>query len=152
MMARVVRFNIEEAHPPIIDEIREMFPGCMKHGVLFCWGDTIFNPSGIVIPDYLIAHEAVHRGQQAGDPRSWWKKYLISPQFRFEQELPAHQAEYQQYALMQPNRNARRVMLRGIIARLSGPLYGNMVTVAKAKALIKAEDYGSRLKEDAQGS
>jgi hypothetical protein len=56
--------------------------------------------------------------------------------FRFAQELPAHIKEYQQFCIGQP-RPMRRLYLRVVAERLSGPLYGNMVNYDKAKELIR---------------
>ena len=134
----IVQFEIVKDYPPNIAEIAKVFPDCKKPGVLFCWDKTIFNPSGIEIPDYLVAHENVHRHQQAGCPIPWWEQYLVDPKFRLAQEVPAHQAEYEQYWAMVSNRNMRRVALHGMALRLSGPLYLNMISYAKARALIKA--------------
>ena len=134
----IVQFEIVKDYPPIIKAVKQVFPDCMKPGVLFCWDKTIYNPSGITIPDYLIAHENVHRYQQNGKPEEWWKIYLSDPQWRLQQEVPAHQAEYEQYWKMFPDRNMRRVALHGMALRLSGPLYLNMISYAKARALIKA--------------
>ena len=134
----IVQFEIVNDYPPNIKGIAKVFPDCMKPGVLFCWDRKIFNPAGIEIPDYLIAHENVHRHQQAGNPMTWWASYLNDPEFRLAQEVPAHQAEYEQFWKMFPNRNMRRVALRGIASRLSGPLYLNMISYTKARALIKA--------------
>lgn len=133
----IVQFEIIRAKPPIFDRILEVFPLAAKPGVLFCWGKEIYNPSNIVIPDYLIAHENVHRVQQDGAPAFWWEKYLVDTEFRLKQEIPAHQAEYRQFAIDFPQRNMRRLALRTISERLSGQLYCNMISYDKARALVK---------------
>lgn len=136
-MPELVSMEIRIEQPPLFDRIVEVFPNAVKHGVLFCWGGTIYNPSNITIPAYLIAHENVHRKQQGKEPGFWWEKYLLDKDFRLAQEIPAHQEEYREYGLQFSHRNMRRQALRVIAERLSGPLYGNMLSFEKAKAIVK---------------
>ena len=43
--------------------------GMQPHsGVIYTYGDTIYNPSGIDLPDHLIAHEETHSNQQSVYP------------------------------------------------------------------------------------
>ena len=125
--------------PPNFQAILKVFPEANKHGVLFCYGDQIYNPSRIDIPQYLVVHENVHRLQQGDRPGLWWEKYLVNPEFRLAQEIPAHQAEYEAYGWEYPNRTLRRMHLKEEAKRLSGPLYGNMISFEKAKAIIKTK-------------
>ena len=128
--------NIVIEFPPNIDNIREVFTISGKE--MFAWGDTIYNPSGNTLTKELLAHERVHCQQQGRDIQGWWDKYLINLDFRFKQELKAHQVEYAVNKQIEIDRNRRRIYLREISKRLSSPLYGNMVTFDKAKKLIKA--------------
>src|ERR1700687_5228004 len=114
------QMQIKHELPPMFDEMLKVFPLAAKPGVLFCWGHTIYNPSKIVIPDYLVCHEYVHCGQQGKEPVFWWQHYLRDPDFRLAQEIPAHQAEYRQFSIDFPARNMRRLALRAIAERLSG--------------------------------
>lgn len=141
-MVKMVQMEIRKGYPPMFSEIVAMFPLALKEGVLFCWGSTIYNPSGVEVPTYLAAHENVHRKQQGKDPAGWWEKYLADPQFRLEQEIPAHLEEYRQFSIDFPQRNMRRLALKSIAKRLSGPLYCNMLSYEKARALIKERDDG----------
>lgn len=134
---RIVTMKIVHGYPPLFDRMLEVFPNAKKPGVLFCWGDTIYNPSNVTIPGYLVAHESVHRDQQGKEPAFWWERYMANPEFRLAQEVPAHREEYRQYSIDFPNRNMRRLALKTIAQRLSGPLYGNMISFDKARALIK---------------
>lgn len=125
--------HIVVATPPNFEAIRAVFPEAAKPGVMFCWGDTIFSPSGDYIPAQLIAHEEVHQDQQVFiGPEMWWASYLADPAFRFNQELPAHVAEYHEFVKYFKNRQMRRDYLRGVAERLSSPLYGSMVTFQEA--------------------
>jgi len=123
--------------PPNIDAIKAVFP-IRGRGVIFCYGDTIFNPDSVVVPPRLVAHETVHSMSQGGDPAGWWEKYLTDEEFRLAEEILAHRAEYR-CALHDANRNQRRQALKLIATRLSGPLYGRMLSLDEAKRVINME-------------
>lgn len=126
--------NIVIGYPPIYDEIAAAFD---LRGVkpIFAWGNTIYNPHGVPIPPELIAHENVHMQRQAGDPLSWWKKYITDPQFRLNEELMAHAAEYR-YIVENSSRNQRRIALKVTAQRLAARLYGSLISVKDAKVAI----------------
>lgn len=142
--------KIVKGFPPNIDEIRDTFK--LSGREIFAWGDTIYNPQGGELPPWLVAHEKVHKGQQeamiheiaphtyiagAGGPETWWERYLRDTKFRFDQELEAHQEEYRVFCKHHPDRNQRRAGLKSLAKRLSGKMYGNMVSFDKAKRMIK---------------
>ncbi len=104
---------------------------------IFAWDDTIYNPGGGPLSPALIAHEEVHFTQQAGKPKSWWRKFLKSPEFRLQQELPAHRTEYQAFCQRFKDRNARAIYLNALGLRLSHPMYGKIITAADAMQEIK---------------
>jgi hypothetical protein len=123
--------------PPIYDKIAALFPIEGK-SVLFAWGEQIYNPEGIVIPKELIAHELIHGERQGSDEANimaWWEKYLVDPQFRFNEELPAHRAEY--LALVKRHSNKRHMYLQYVAEKLAAPLYGNLVSIVQAKEAIE---------------
>lgn len=127
--------------PPNYAEVVAVFPAAAHHGTFFCYGRAIYIPNGGTVSPSLQVHETVHADRQMaypGGPAAWWARYLIDPQFRFDEELPAHVAEYRCYA--DDPRPQRRFMLRQIAARLAGPLYGRLVTVHEAKRLITGRD------------
>jgi hypothetical protein len=127
--------KIVKGLPPNYDEIIKVFPAVSDmSGIIYAWHDTIYNPDGGKVGDDLIAHETVHARQQAGDPSGWWRLYLENPLFRLQQEIEAHQAEYDYHR--GSNRHVRRKMLRSIAKRLSSPMYGDMVTYERARDLI----------------
>jgi hypothetical protein len=116
--------RIVKAFPPMWTEINRAF-NVRGKPVIFCFGDTIYNPTGGKIDDTLLRHEEVHSRQQNGKPLLWWDRYIASPHFRFEMELPAHQAE------------VRAGGDRAQIARrLASPLYGNLITFERAMELL----------------
>lgn len=126
--------KIVEAYPPIIARIAEVFP--LKGGEIFAWGDTIYSPSGVDIPVWLIEHEKVHQRQQGEDVEDWWDWYLVDPQFRFKQELEAHQVEYRVYCRETKDRNKHVRYLLAIARRLASPMYGSVVTAREAMKAI----------------
>lgn len=130
--------HIAVALPPNFDEIVAAFPNATKPGVLFAYGDTIYNPSNVNIPPQLIAHEGVHEQQQiaAGGPRPWWREYIDDVEFRAEQELTAHQAEFINYCQRVRDRNLQAKTLHLIASRLAGPLYGNAMSFSEARRRI----------------
>jgi len=93
--------------------------------VIFCYGDVIYNPSRVKIGDELIAHEKVHSGRQNGDPVKWWERYIGEPQFRLDEEIPAHRAEL-----------AISGDLQGVAHKLSSPLYGSLISFDRAAQIL----------------
>lgn len=128
--------TIKYERPPNFEQIAARFgrPVYAK-GVIFTYGDAIYNPSRVVLTRSLLAHETVHSRRQKADPAAWWAKYLAVKKFRFEEELIAHQVEYL-IAAEGVGRSQRRLHLRQISERLAGKLYGNMTSVETAKQLI----------------
>lgn len=129
--------KIIRGRPPNFDEIARVLPQARNANTIFTYGDTIYTSHPEGMTPSLIAHEAIHIKQQGADPAGWWKRYLIDPEFRFEQELEAHIKEYQ-VLTQTSNRQVRRRAIHEISKRLAGALYGNVVNRAQAKALIKA--------------
>lgn len=117
--------------PPIFDRIVAAFPKAADPGVIFAWGHAIYNPSGVMVPPALLAHEAVHGERQllAAEYETqeesvvdWWDAYISDPEFRYHEELPAHAAEFR--VLMPTDRNARAKLAMTTARRLIAPLYG----------------------------
>jgi hypothetical protein len=121
--------KIEIAKPPNFEEILKVFPKAGDYGVIFAWGDTIFNPSGVEIPPPLMAHEQVHGERQRGSVvaedmtpiECWWDVYLKDPEFRYREEVYAHAAEFK--AQMPRDRNQRAQLALNTARRLIAPLY-----------------------------
>lgn len=125
-----------KAYPPNYADIVTAFPRAVNRGVLFAYGDTIFAPSGIDVPQSLIVHEHVH-GERQSDPADWWRNYISDPKFRFAEELLAHRAEYN-WMTRNGNRHDRRAALSVVAKKLASPLYWHMCTFEEAKRLISA--------------
>ena len=130
---------IVRGHPPLFEAIADALPEARKRGVIFAWGRTIYNPSGIGLTDPLVAHEHIHALQQGDDEATitqWWCEYIADPEFRLTQEIPAHVAEYLA-THRGGNRNERRAALKQIGRKLAAPLYGNLLTVKQAVDILK---------------
>lgn len=86
--------KIEVAYPPNFDAVCETFPLAAQPGVIFAYGDTIYNPSGAGIPTPIREHEEEHgKRQRACGVEEWWERYLADRVFRYEEELLGHAAE-----------------------------------------------------------
>lgn len=131
--------RIVKEKPPIFEQIDAAF-GIAGKPVIFAFGDTIYNPMGIAITRELYAHECVHGHRQGSDVAGWWAHYIVEPEFRLAEEIPAHQAEYREFCEHNPHgrlRNGRRLYLNAIAKKLASPLYGGLISYEKARSLIK---------------
>lgn len=121
--------------PPNIKEIQEVLKiGDAK--MIFCYGDVIYNPHKLNIPDHLKIHELVHSRQQK-DPKEWWNKYLKNKDFRLSQELEAYQNQYKFAKQWIKDRNVLARFLYQIASDLSSQLYGNIIDFTEAQKQIK---------------
>lgn len=127
--------HISTDRPPNYDAIAEKVDLSGKE--IFCYGDTIYNPGEFSLTEPLIEHEKVHSVQQGDNPDGWWDRYLTDKQFRFLQELEAHRKEYHVARKLVKNREFHKRYLEEIVRRLSGPLYGNVVSRKEARKLIR---------------
>lgn len=141
--------KIIKAYPPNYVQIRTAFPQVVgRQGILYAWGDRIYNPSGVNLPWWLKEHEEVHGSRQShvfhpqntalgteweNDAiRTWWDKYITDPNFRLWEEILAHRAEWEVYSSLYVNRAQQKTYLASMAERLSGPLYNNMIGLAEA--------------------
>lgn len=137
--------KVIQAKPPMFEEINATF-NIEGKKVFFTWGDTIFNPSGEVLPPSIIVHEEVHMKQQGDHPNQWWIRYCADKAFRLDQELEAHRAEFQFLCRIQSDidkpvkgyRSLREFYLIKIAQKLASPIYNNMITISAAKRAIAA--------------
>ena len=113
---------IIHARPPIFDRIHAAFPKADSPGVMFAYDGDIYNPSGIVVPPALIAHENVHLLRQTiSGADLWWTLYLEDSEYRYNEELLAHAAEFKAQRAADRNVSARLLMATAL--RLVAPLY-----------------------------
>jgi hypothetical protein len=131
---------VVKARPPMFAEMDAAFHVAGKR-VLFAYGDAIYNPEGVQVTRELLVHESVHlvRQQDIG-VEEWWRRYIAEPQFRADEELLAHRAEYREFCSNPANgRNARRLYLRSLATRLASALYGSVMTFEEARRWIRWE-------------
>lgn len=121
--------------PPNRSDIAARF-GDLPDTVIFSYAPDVYIPSGTPLTPPLAAHESVHIEQQGDDPDSWWDRYLRDDDFRLEQEVEAHRAEWRAAERTITDRNAAAREKIAIARRLASPLYGSLVTVPEALRLI----------------
>lgn len=124
--------EIKNERPPIYDVAKALLDFDDRCTV-FTYGDVIYNPACLNIPDDIIAHEKVHMRQQESmsvlgkfGPKRWWDKYLSDPQFRFEQELEAYQQQYMFARVNIRGKERLNKYLQNIARALMSPMYGNL--------------------------
>ena len=125
---------INGERPPNYEKILAAFPRASGKFVIFSYGDRVYNPAGNELSAALIAHETVHciRQQRMGVDE-WWDKYITDPEFRYNEELLAHQAEYLKLCDTAVNRQQRRAHLAAVAKRLAGGLYGHVRALERVK-------------------
>jgi hypothetical protein len=120
--------------PPNFEQIQAAFPKAVNPGVMFAYDGNIYNPSGIVIPPALIAHENVHLERQAKlGANAWWELYLTESGFRYFEELLAHAAEFKVQRCSDRNFVARLMISTAL--RLVAPLYNYTPPVSLQQAM-----------------
>jgi hypothetical protein len=130
------------ARPPNWDAVAARFPDVAKAGagIIFTHGRTIYNPNGVKIEPWLRAHEGVHSSRQGPNEATvarWWERYLEDVEFRLCEEIPAHRAEFKCYRdLGRKNNWDLGHALHLCAERLSGALYGNLISYANARTAI----------------
>lgn len=123
--------------PPNYDELKEHFD-IDGRAIVFTYGDTVYNPSGILMPLHLMMHEDAHIEQQRTlGAKPWWDMYLKDSAFRLTQEIEAYKAQYQFVCRYEHNREKRALFLKSIATDLSSGIYGNIITYPEAQALIR---------------
>ena len=125
-------------YPPNIEEIDAKF-NVKGKPIIYTWGDIIYCPIYTVISPELYVHEGIHSKRQTSDLKNieaWWARYLVDDEFRLNEELLAHKAEYRKFCDGNKDRNARNLYLNSVSSRLSSSMYGNMMTQSQARKII----------------
>jgi hypothetical protein len=123
-------------YPPIYEDI--INAGMQPHGgTIYTYGDTIYNPGRVEIPEYLMIHEEVHSKQQGADPDAWWGRYLIDQYFRTDQEAEAYAKQYDFMCKKIKDRNQRNRLLIDLSKILTSPVYGLQLSASSAMKFIK---------------
>jgi len=127
--------KIVTAPPPNVEEIALLL-GYQPHAS-YCYGDTIFNPSGKELPADIIFHESVHCRQQGSNPQGWWYNYLTDPEFRLRQEVEAYG---EQYLFAKRHIKEAKVLSwakESMAFALSSEAYGSLLTYGQAESKIR---------------
>lgn len=129
--------KIVVAYPPNIEEIDKVFNVKNTKGIVYTYGDILFNPDNGYIDVTLMVHEETHTSQQGNDPKGWWDRYMTDVNFRLSQEIEAYKNQYKKFCELFIDKNIRFKFLRKIASDLSGPMYGNIINVNEAMKAIK---------------
>jgi hypothetical protein len=125
-------------YPPNIEKIRATFK--LHKGIVFTYGKTLYNPDEGHVDAPLLAHEMVHAMQQGDEIEEWWDRYLADPDFRFAQELPAYQTQYQTCQALSKDRNRLHKEAVRLARDLSSEMYGQCCTAGEALTAIKKKE------------
>lgn len=131
--------KIVEDKPPIYQSACQ-FLGYKDINAFFTYGDTIYNPGKLRIPNDIIIHERVHMKQQSvGNmtPALWWGKWFRDDKFRIDQEAQAYGVQFKALKTIHKDRNKQNQILLELAGILSGPLYKNAIDQSSALLLIK---------------
>lgn len=127
--------------PPNYIAIAKVFPNLDLDNTLFCYGDTIYNPSGKTISPDLEIHEDTHRQQQGDAPELWWEQYLTDIHFRLKQELEAYGAQYnfacKAIEEIKGGGRMKQWALDNMAHALCSPMYGSIITFGEAQSKIR---------------
>lgn len=127
--------QVSDEYPPNYDEIAKKFSP--KKGVIFTYGDTIYNPDKVNITRALHAHESVHATRQGITPAIWWHAYVNDAKFRYEEELMAHRMEFFVATHGLKDANLRNKHLTHIAMRFASPLYKLGIPMSLARAEVE---------------
>ena len=128
--------KIIRAFPPNWTYIAAAFPIKGRPGIVYAYGDRIYNPSGVKIEPWILAHENEHcKRQNEHGIGAWWDAYILNAHFRLAEEVLAHRVEWQDFRSGHHFKANARYLER-MIDRLSGPIYGLGLGREDARALI----------------
>lgn len=129
---------IKKSRPPNFSKIVDVFPMARGPTVIFAYAPHIYVPGGGILSQALLAHEGIHiQRQQLIGVEAWWDRYLVDPQFRWDEELLAHRREYQVMRNMARTEKAQQMALKEVGRKLASPLYGRMVSTEQAMKYLK---------------
>jgi hypothetical protein len=130
--------KIIEEYPPNIKQIESALGKVvMNGGIVFTWGEILYNPSKLKIQDHLLMHEQVHQLQQEKmGIDNWWATYLYDPKFRLEQEIEAYAVQYK-FVKSRYTVKSYEMFLDLIGNDLSSSMYGNIIGKHQAMTRIR---------------
>lgn len=132
--------KIRQELPPNYQDIVNALGTPPEHAI-FCYGGTIYNPSGKEVTKDFEIHEETHSKQQGDAPDLWWEKYLSNPDFRLAQEIEAYGEQYifacKLIDEIQGGSKMKKWMLGSMAKALSGVEYGGIIDYSKAETAIR---------------
>ncbi len=128
--------TIIKEQPPFLLQIQlaGMKP---ERTTIFPFGLKIYNPSGELIPQDVMIHEAIHIRQQGKNPKEWWNRYILDKSFRLSQELEANREQYKFICKLTKDREKRNKALIAMARNVSGEVYGKLISFSRAYKEIK---------------
>jgi len=134
--------NVINSYPPNIDSILNRFSFgkefVKQRGVVFSYGDDLYNPSGVNVSDDLLLHEATHGSRQKTmGVEEWWNKYLEEDEFRLNEEIIAYKKQYAYLHQRYKDREVRASYLMRLASDLSSDIYDNVIEYNEAVKIIR---------------
>lgn len=140
-MTKIIR-----AYPPNFPWLRKVFPISGRPGIVYAYGERIYNPSGGPLSPWVRDHEEVHcKRQLVHGVGAWWDAYSTNKAFRLEEEILAHQAEWDTYTAQHLKETEQNNYLWHMATRLSSPLYGSMCSFSEAMEYIRATKHSDKV-------
>ena len=133
--------KIVQEYPPNFSEIKSVLNP--DKSMIYCLGDTIYNPSGGEVFEDILVHEKYHEKQQKEwtSPEIWWTKYLLDKVFREEQEIEAFAAQYAYVRNHSPKASVLYECLQELAGNLS-TLYRVNLSFGEASSKIRNKAKG----------
>lgn len=127
-----------ELKPPLLWVVKMFFPKADLTKTWVTFGKDIYGPENI--PQDVWVHEQVHIKQQRNKFVAifFFILYTFSKTFRYKMELPGYQAQMD-FIKSKTTPEKARYFHGVIVGIMSGPMYNNMVTPAKAAADLKLQ-------------
>lgn len=126
--------KIKEEFPPNYELLKEALNP--PEQAIFCYGNTIYNPSNRELHLDVIEHESIHSQRQGNTPDAWYAQYLTNEEFRKEEELIAYRHQLK-FAETQGITSEIREWLIGNMAEALSRDYKLDLTTSQAKTLLR---------------
>ena len=144
-----MNMNKIQGFPPNYEEIKKFFPTSIY--TIYTWGENLYvHPLNDleILPDVEL-HESIHSKQQK-DPVLWWRRYLVDPKFRLEQEVEAYAKQYAFIVKNVPTK-LHKEYLFAYASDLASDMYGLGKSYAQMENLIRLTAKGVLLLEKHAG-
>ena len=139
--------------PPNYARLLKAFPHIrFRRGMLFAFGERLYNPDQVMLTPELWEHEYTHQRQQAqlGTSDAWWNLYIEDVDFRFAMEHEAHMREIAALRERLKGKKLRRAVAE-VYARMLSPIYrfrpDQLETLDAAPSLAPGAESSAELEE-----